>query len=198
MKKTLIILLALPILAAACNKPAPTQNSDQNQSQTSDQQTYSNATYGFEFTYPKSMQFTTPTYPNLQDKVVQVQIPQSAYPNTNFGDAAFSVSASFAKNLADCLAQTPPEGGDGFKTPVTINGVQFYMTSTTGAGAGNIYEGRIYRTIKSTGGACIELSEMLHTSNIGNYPPDTVTAVNKTTVERQLDAILKSFKFSSR
>src|SRR6185369_8624220 len=142
-------------------------------------QTYTNATYGLQFQYPLYMNFVTPTYANLTDKVVQAQIPQTQYPGTNFGDAAFAVSASAAKNLADCLKQSPPENGDGFKTKVSINGTDFYMTKSSGVGAGNLYESKIYRTVKSTGGACIELNETIHTSQIANYPAGTVTAVDK-------------------
>jgi len=141
------------------------------------------------------MQVVTPTYGYLKDEVVQVQIPKSAYPGTNFDDAAISVSAQSAKSLNDCLALTPPEGSDGFKTKATINGVDFYMTNSNGAGAGNFYESKVYRTVKSPGGICIEISETIHTSNISNYPPGTVTEINQSDVQAKLDPIVQSFKF---
>ena len=197
MKKIVVLLAALTLVAAACNKNNNNQQSYGYQTPTPTTQTYSNATYGFSFTYPVGLNFVTPTYANLQDKVVQVQIPQNQYPNTNFGDAAFAVSASSAKDLADCLKKSQtPENGDGFKTKTTINGVDFYMTSSSGAGAGNLYESKVYRTVKSTGGACIELDETIHTSNIGNFPAGTVTEVDKADVQSKLDSILNSFQFN--
>ena len=141
------------------------------------------------------MQVVTPTYGNLKDEVVQVQIPKKAYTGTNFDDAAISVSTQSAKSLNDCLSLTPPEGSDGFKTKITINGVSFYMTNSNGAGAGNFYESKVYRTAKSAGGTCIEISETIHTSNIGNYTPGTVTEVNQSDVQAKLDPIVQSFKF---
>ena len=198
MKKILVLLAAVGLVAAACNNtPQSTNNPPPPPPAAAPTtQTYSNATYGFEFQYPVSMNFVTPTYANLTDKIVQVQIPQSAYPGTNFGDAAFSVSASGAKDLADCLKQNSPENGDGFKTKVSINGMDFYMTSSNGAGAGNLYESKVYRLVKSTGGSCIELNETIHTGNIGNYPAGTVMEVDKTDVQAKLDTILNSFSFN--
>ena len=200
MKKILIIVGLLALTAAACNQqptsqtptPPPTPVST-----TPTTQTYTNGTYGFKFDYPTSMLFVTPTYANLEDKIVQVQIPQSTYPKTNFGDAALSVSSQFAKDLASCLKLSPPEGSDGFKTKATINGVNFYMTNSNGAGAGNFYEGKVYRTIKAAGGACIEVAETIHTGNIDNYPTGTVVEVDHTDVQAKLDTVLNSFKFTN-
>ena len=69
------------------------------------------------------------------------------------------------------------------------------MTNSSGAGAGNFYESKVYRTIKNTGGICIEISETIHTSNIGNYTPGTVTQVKQSDVQATLDPIVQSFKF---
>lgn len=157
-------------------------------------QIYKNGTYGFEFKYSPDMVFVTPVYASLQDKIVELSIPHDSYPKTNFGDAAFSVSASYSKSLAACLSQNPPENGDGFKTKTEINGQPFYMTSSTGAGAGNRYDATFYRTLIGTQ-TCVELGETIHTSNIGNYDPGTVTEVDKKVVQAKLDKILSSFTF---
>jgi len=141
------------------------------------------------------MRLVTPTYGNLKDEVVQVQIPKSAYPGTNFDDAAISVSAQHAKALNDCLALSPPEGSDGFKTKTTINGVDFYMTNSSGAGAGNFYDSKVYRTFRSRADTCIEISETIHTSNIDNYTPGSVTEVKQSDAQAKLDPIVQSFKF---
>ncbi|MBU6447718.1 hypothetical protein KGQ24_02680 [Patescibacteria group bacterium] len=195
MKK--IFLAALIGLAAASCNQAQNQNTAQNTGQTQQQlQTYKNGTYNFEFQYPADLTFVTPIYASLEDKIVQVQIPQSAYPKTNFGDAAFSVSAQYAANLQDCLKLNAPENADKFSTKVTINGIDFYMSQGTGAGAGNYYESRVYRAL-SSGHMCVELNETLHTSNIYNYPPNTVTEVDKNAVWARLNQILNTFKFTA-
>ena len=194
--KKLFLLISLTALIAAASGRKPNQSNNQKPgpAPTPSTKTYSNAKYGFSFEYPTSMQFVTPNYANLEDTVVQVQIPRGAYGGTNFGDAAISVSAQHAKALDDCLALSPPEGSDGFKTKTTINGVNFYMTNSSGAGAGNFYDSKVYRTFKSTGGACIEISETIHTLNIDNYTPGTVTQVSQSDVQAKLDPIVQSFK----
>jgi len=163
--------------------------------QVSGLQSYKNITYNFEFEYPKNIGFVVPSYANLEDKILQIEIPQSDYPQTNFGDAAFSVSATYTKSLKECLTKNAPENGDGFKTPVEINGSTFYKTPGSGVGAGNIYESLNYRTLTKDK-MCLELVQTIHTSNIGNYTPDTVTEVNKTEVQNRLDIILNTFKIN--
>lgn len=164
-------------------------------SKLNDLQRYKNISYGFTFLYPSNLGFVIPSYPSLEDKIVQLQIPQTDYPKTNFGDAAFSVSAVYSKSLSDCLALNPPENSDGFKTPVQINGITYYMTKSTGAGAGNLYESNAYRVLVG-GQLCVELNETIHTGNIGNFPSGTVTEVDKSAVQNRLDQILNTFKFS--
>jgi hypothetical protein len=202
MKKILIIAAVIALAAASCNNsqtPPPDQTPTPTPTPTAPAaQTYNNATYGFSFTYPDEWHFVTPTYASLQDQIVQVQLAGDQYPGTNFGDAAFTVSAQYAASLADCLKLSPPENGDGFKTPVVINGATFYKTASSGAGAGNFYESTVYRTVNAPNGACIELNETIHTSKIGNYPTGTVTEVDKTAVQARLDALLNSFQFSDQ
>lgn len=194
MKKLLLVTSLMLVNVAWCDKQ-PNQSHKPPSPAASNTKTYSNATYGFTFDYPASMQLVTPTYGNLKDEVVQVQIPKSAYRGTNFDDAGIGVSAQSAKSLNDCLALTPPEESDGFRTKTTINGVDFYMTNSNSAGAGNFYESKVYRTIKNTGGTCIEISETIYTSNIDNYTPGTVTEVSQSDVQTKLDPIVQSFKF---
>ncbi len=197
MKKLLVIVGLVALTAVACNTTTNNSTPLPSPQPTSETQVYTNSTYGFKFSYPKTMKFATPSYASLQDKIVEIQIGKDNYPGTNFGDGTFSVSAQSAKSRAECLALTPPENGDGFKTKTAINGTDFYMTKSTGAGAGNFYESTIYRTVRDIGGACIEIMETIHTTNIGNYPEGTVTEVNKTEIQHKLDQILNSFEFTN-
>ncbi len=194
--KKIFLLAAIALVAAACNQQANNQNNNQPQQTSQQLQTYKNYTYGFEFQYPADLGFVTPNYASLEDKIAQISIQNGSYPKTNFGDAAFSVSAQFAKNLQGCLKLNAPENADKFNTKVTINGIDFYMSRGTGAGAGNYYESRAYRTL-SGGGTCIELLETLHTGNIYNYPAGTVTEVDKNAVWARLDQMLNSFKLTA-
>jgi len=159
-------------------------------------QTYNNSAYNFQFDYPTAFTFTDANYANLENKIVQVQIPSSTYPKTNFGDAAFTVSESAPKTLADCLTINAPEGGTAFTDSTTINGIKFYSTRGQGAGAGNFYATKIYRTFLSP--QCFEIVETVHTGNIGNYEPGTVTEVDQKPIWADLDTILATFKFTNK
>ena len=169
--------------------PMPASNSQP----ASKTQTYKNTTYGFQFDYPVAMSPGPGSYGNLKVQIVQLQIPQS-YPKTNFVDAAFSVSASPAKTLVDCLASSAPANGDGFKTKTIINGADFYLTSGDDRGMGNIYQSKVYRAFAGNQ-TCIELDETLHTSNIGMYAPGTVTEVDQGPIWKTLDQVTSTFKF---
>lgn len=195
--KKLFLVVALALVAAGCNNQNNQTLNPQSPpaQQTPQTSTYKNATYGFEFQYPADVGFVTPTYALLQDKIVQLNIAGTEYPKTNFVDAGFAVSAQYAKSLADCLALNAPENGDGFKTTTVINGVTFYSTKGSGAGAGNRYDSVIYRALRSNQ-TCAEINETIHTGNIGNYPAGTVTEVDANKVQARLDSILNTFKFN--
>ena len=129
-------------------------------------------------------------YGYLDVAIVGFQISQQ-YPKTNFGDAGFAVSASPAKTLPGCLAKSPPPADDAFKTKTTINGTDFYFAKGDDNGCGNIYEFKIYRTL-SAGRTCIEISETIHTHNIGNFDPGTVKEVDEKSIWKTLDQMIKS------
>ncbi len=188
MKKTIVAIAGLALIAAACNQ---VPNNNNNTGNTDNLQTYKYRPLGIEFKYPKEFQFTQPTYANLEDKVTQIEIPNSAYPETNFGDAAFTLSSSFATTTQQC-DELGSRNTSGLVSK-EINGVTFSESLNTEAAAGNIYDSRTFRTLH--GNTCIELVETVHTGNIGNYEPGTVTEINKDEVFKRLDDILMSFKF---
>jgi len=163
---------------------------------TTSQQTYKNTTYNFSFLYPNGFSSVPVTYANLGTQIVQVQLDSAAYPKTNFVDAAFTVSTATANSEKNCLSMNQPEGSNGFKTSKTINGVKFYQTNGQGAGAGNFYETRTYRTFRSPN-KCFELNTTIHTANIANFKPGTVTEVDKKPIWDKLESIVSTFKFNA-
>lgn len=198
MKKITFALIFTSLLAAGCNYQATNQNSNNtntaNTNTAEQMQTYHNSSYGIEFQYPETMQFVTSTYAMLDNKVAELQIPQTDYPNTNFGDAAFSVSTVSATSLDQCLKMNAPENGDGFKTQTNVNGRTFYMTKSSGAAAGNRYDSTVYRTLVNQ--TCYELLETIHTSAIENYPAGTVSSVDPTPIQAKLDSVLNTFQIN--
>jgi hypothetical protein len=67
------------------------------------------------------------------------------------------------------------------------------MAQTSDAGAGNFYESHLYRTLQDN--ECFEFEQLIHTTNVQNYPEGTVTEVDKAPVWQSLDAIVNSVTF---
>lgn len=189
------MIFALLMMGCA-SKPTPQPTQTPPAQIPPESQTYLNGTYGFKFTHPSNFVFVTPTYANLEDKIVQLQIDSKMYPKTNFGDANLAVSAVYAKSPDDCLAMNPPEGATGFKVKTLIKGFDFHKAKSSGAAAGNLYEATVYRGFFGNQ-TCIELTEMIHTMNLANYQPGAVTEVDKKDVQKKLDDMLQSFEFTS-
>ncbi len=205
--KKIIFLSGILLLALGCNRqvspgpnaPAnhsePVSNSQQSSNSQPQLQGYANSTYGVSLQYPADFTFTDATYANLDQKIVQLSLGQSSYPGTNFGDAGVAISTQSASSLKQCLQINLPENAKGFKETRDINGTTFSAGQSTGAGAGNIYNSRVYRAYRNN--SCYELVETIHTSNIGNYEPGTVKEVGADAVWHRLDQITKTFKFAN-
>ncbi|HBB02195.1 MAG: hypothetical protein US89_C0002G0039 [Candidatus Peregrinibacteria bacterium GW2011_GWF2_38_29] len=160
-------------------------------------QIYNNGTYNFEFTYPVEFVFANPVYTNFENQIVQINLPKSAYPSTNFGDAAFAVGSVYTKTLPECLKVGSDKFSETFdaKNSVVINGATFYKASASDAGMGNLYESRGFLTYHDSN--CFEIVEMLHSTRIENYPENTVKEIDKALIWQRLDDILNTFKFIS-
>jgi hypothetical protein len=81
----------------------------------------------------------------------------------------------------------PNQSGGGLEVlngNVTFNGYNFAYSTASDAGAGNIYNQHIYRTLDH--GICYEVIYFIHYSNIGNYSPGVVK-------EFDLNALLQKF-----
>ncbi len=133
--------------------------------------------YGFSFKYPPGsttisngartfLPITAGT--NLIEKYVDVSIVEGANP---------------------CKAPDPG-GPVSASENVTINGIQFLKETGSGAAAGNLYEFVAYSSMSNN--ACVTLSFVLHSANIGNYatPPPEFDKASESAV---FDQIIKTF-----
>ena len=201
MKKYFTIASIL-LLAAGCAKtqpvtvinypPAQNQQATSTPDQNAGWQTYRSIQYSFEFQYPPDFGFNQATNTFLPDYLVQLEPLQNKHPGTNYAGSSFAVSTGFTKTAHECLASQQD------KKPLTeskiINGVTFYRDEFTGAAAGNIYDSTLYRTWNNT--LCLEAALTIHTSNIANFQPGTVTEVDQSKPMAVLLQILDTFKFT--
>ena len=186
-------LLLLTLLLAACQtqpvKPVPAEPA---------LQSYQSADYGISFQYPGEWlnKASDSSYSSLENVLVVLELPKETYPGTNFSDASFSVNVQYAESLEACLALSSIiESIETFEVNrfETVNGVTYYTVNGGGAAAGNTYDSKYSRAYVDDN--CFEIVQTLHTTNIGNYDPGTVTEVNENEVWERLDDIFQTFTF---
>lgn len=73
---------------------------------------------------------------------------------------------------------------------VTVGSTVWSMASTSDAGAGNFYEEIVYALKGSS--PCLAVRYLIHTTNVENYPPGTVTAYNRDALLADFDKIRDS------
>ncbi len=195
MKKIFASLFVIALIGAGCNKSEPVKPTPPTPiTDNNSWQTYRYQPYGFEFKYPASWVFVQPSFKTLTDSIVSVQTPENLYPKTNFSNAVVTVNASVGISENQCLSNSQTKAP--LLEPLTINGQTFYVESTTDAGAGNFYDSKIYKTVHDK--VCLEVIETIHTTNVGNYEPGTVTEVDQTEIKKLLQDILLTFKFTAK
>ena len=122
-------------------------------------------------------------------------IPRAFEPQTNFADAKLTVGASRDTGaLAACLTPDPTGPLPEPTSSVALGGVGFTVFHATDAGAGNYYETTSYRTLHA--GECWAIEYTIHSSNIGNYPPEYgLKSLDEAKLRDVLDRIVETFKF---
>jgi len=131
--------------------------------------------------------------------LVKISFPQDAFqnPKTNFGEAYITLSmATGTQALTQCYLIPSFQGNQALATTTTIGGIQFKTGHTVDVGAGNIYDSQVYRTIFNN--RCFEAIETVHTGNIANYTPGTVTEFDKSLATVVLDQMLQTLTLSNK
>jgi hypothetical protein len=124
-----------------------------------------------------------------------LSIPSAFEPQTNFADAKLTVGASAnATAVSACLEQDANGPPATATSTATINGIQFTVFKSSDAGAGNMYETTSYRTTHA--GKCYAVEYTIHSSQIGNYPPQyNLQPFDQTQATDVLDRIVGTFTF---
>ncbi len=123
-------------------------------------------------------------------RLVSVELPKEFAAQTNFSEATVSVGVTNdATEVAACIiGDTEPA------EKKVINGATFVKTTSSDAGAGNLYETVSYRIVRD--GVCMALEQTIHSTNIGNYAPEQgIKEFDKAKVQATLDEVINSFNF---
>lgn len=139
--------------------------------------------------FPSAPMFRIP--PELALRYIQTQ----SYTSTNLLEAYFLFGSSTdSQVLATCTEPVNFDASETVTGDVTINGVTFTKTESSGVGAGNIYEQTHYRAAQN--GTCFEFTYFIHYGNIGNYDPATVTEFDHAALLQEFDGILSTFSLN--
>jgi hypothetical protein len=156
---------------------------------------YSNPVNGVSLTYPDIFTPALPVAGNYksQPEFTLHFIDIATYQKTNLSDVyIFFSSTSDSQIVATC---TEPNQAGGGPEPVVgnevVNGITYVHSTSDGAGAGNYYQQEIYRTVKE--GVCHEVIYFIHYTNIGNYPPGTVTEFDRDVIMQYFLDVFETF-----
>ena len=121
-------------------------------------------------------------------------LPPTLFKKTDLFEAGVYIGVSSAPAVTAKWNVPVADSGEVARGTTTINGVTFAIFTSSEGAAGNIYEERTYRTVHK--GTCLELAELLHSGEIGNYTPGTVVQFDKVKFGGYLEAIVDTFTFN--
>ncbi len=158
---------------------------------------YRDNEFGFSIMYPETATSSEVSFegylPLTQMPVVSFVLPRDMYTGTNLSEAGVYIGATSSPKVVASCGTSSPETGETAEGTTTISSTIFSVFKSAGAGAGNFYETKTYRTVH--GGICLELVELLHSTNIGNYSKGTVVEFDHAKFSGILDAIVQTFTF---
>jgi len=117
--------------------------------------------------------------------------PSFYYPSTNLVEAALALSATTDRGLVATCTEPSAQSGETVSGEVTVHGYTFTRSEFSGAAAGNRYDQIFYRTVAQ--GKCVEVIFLIHSANIGNYPPGTVVEFDRERLLHKLEEVLGTF-----
>lgn len=159
---------------------------------------YASSTMGISIKYPKSYTLSADYqylgFPKKPINGVKVLIPATMATGTNLSNFDTGVSVEQLPRAQSCT-------GDIFvvdnvkATSVTENGVSYSVATTSGAGAGNLYEEMVYAVSGSK--PCTAVRYFIHSTNIGNFEPGVVREFDRTALLAAFDKIRASLVLTS-
>ncbi len=132
--------------------------------------------------------FTTKGAPLLALYFIE---PSFYYPTTNLVEAALALTATTDPALVSTCIQVSAQSGETVTGQVSVHGYTFTRSEFVGAAAGNRYDQVFYRTASQ--GTCFELIFLIHSAEIGNYPPGSVVEYDRERLLHKFEEVLATF-----
>ncbi len=199
MLKNILFLIIIFTLGASLfyfiNKPTSTPLSIDPIPISDDTKIYQDETSGFTVHYPKTWDLDTDyKYSNLGPEEptipgVKFHIPTSLATGTNLSAFDTGLSIETMPGMPSCTAY-PFLIQPGQVTTAILNGVEYSIATTSGAGAGNFYEEQVFARTDTN--PCLAVRYFIHSTNFQNYPEGTVVEFNKDTLLQDFDKIRDS------
>ncbi len=158
---------------------------------------YSNTDFGFDLRLPPG--YTTDDEyfygalgPGKEVPGIKFMVPKVLTEGTNLSaDSGISIEelARAACTPADFLDTTVSASS----TTVTLGGDEYTTATAGGAGAGNFYEETVY--VRKDRATCVAIRFFIHSTNIHNYDPGTVTEFDRAGLMSTFTDIAKTIRF---
>jgi hypothetical protein len=157
---------------------------------------YKNSTTGLSLTYPDTFAPAIPVVGNYKTtpELALHFIDSNSYDKTNLSEVYLFVSSTSDAQVVATCTEPNQNGGGGPEYAIdniSLNGFTFAHSTSEGAGAGNYYQQEIYRTVNKN--ICYEVIYYIHSTNVGNYTPGTVTEFDRDAITQKLYGIFSTF-----
>ena len=162
---------------------------------------YQDPQYGFSIYYPSTTVLKTTGFdgflPVAKTPVIAFSLDTNLFSGTNLVEAGVYIGATTSPSIvASCIGVRSSSGETQASSTAVIGGTTFAVFDSTGAGAGNIYQEKAFRTVNQ--GTCFEIVEMLHSGQLANYPAGKATAFDEARFSGILDAMVNTFAFKGQ
>ena len=172
---------------------APTEEENTSTPQPTQMATTTYATTTFSLVYPSEFildeNYAYEGVPNKPIPGVKFTIPLGMATGTNLSSFDTGVSVESLPRAQRCT-------GDIYilenvrANELVENGTTYSLATTSGAGAGNLYEEHVYALADSS--PCTAIRYFIHSTNIGNYEPGAVREFDRDVLLRAFDEIRRS------
>lgn len=159
-----------------------------------DWETFASSEYGFSLRYPPGYTINGGYVyqglgPGHDITGVSFTIPAAMTDGTNLSDDT-RLSVETLPDVTSCTADLFLPAGADTPTETTEYGTDYSVASLSDAGAGNLYDETVYALVGTS--PCLAVRTFIHSTNLANYDPGTVTAFDEAALTAQFDAIRKT------